>query len=84
MTRQLQRRNLGKVSVTSDLKYYLKYKSTFRLDKEYINLIKEREGDVNEAIRDEELEAQGKLFKPCAEQVGRHFSVRYLKPLKPL
>ena len=47
-------------------------------------MIKEREGDVNEAIRDEELEAQGKLFKPCAEQVGRHFSVRYLKPLKPL
>lgn len=34
---------------------------------------------MNEAIRDEELEAQGKLFKPCAEQVGKHFSVRYCK-----
>ena len=57
-----------------------------RLAKEYINQIKEREGDVNEAIRDEELEAQGKLFKPCASQIGQYLKVsstvtRVFKPL---
>jgi len=43
-----------------------------RLAKEYIKAIKERdeEGDVNEAIRDEELEQQGKLFKPVAHRIA--------------
>jgi len=51
-----------------------------RLAKEYISQLKAtRDGDVDDEIRDDALEAAGKLFKPSAEHIQQAFDKKQIE-----
>jgi len=55
-------------------------KCIFRLAKEYISQLKAtRDGDVDDEIRDDALEAAGKLFKPSAEHIQQAFDKKQIE-----